>query len=215
MACNASEPWRIVILPPSGEWSPMPSDEERLVALRVVPNYEPPFAPLVFQVGSQVMEVSFTAVNRTLAQTAALQGAAHETTAIDIGSTADEADYPVTCRLVLVLRHILSRLQAPTCFRELVHHAQALVGVPQRLDSLAQLNAARNQVLDMAWIHAIKWARLRFSDRDQKQQLASARELHGKVREAHERDHDATERTLRNMTLDYAECMNLKDMKPV
>jgi hypothetical protein len=216
VARNAREPRRIYIAPPPLHDEAMRSpDLESLVALRIVPNYSEPFTPVLFCDGSgdQVVVCSFNGAGSPLsaAQMDVLERY-NLTKAALIPLQLDGS--PSACRTLLLIKHVLERLSAPTSQRELMH---LLKQQTQSMDAsqLRSLCQTRYDVLDQAWLWAIKWARLS-SSTPQRNQLKLARELHQRVKRRYDEKQEgrteekvqtATETTLRNILHDYRYCL--------
>lgn len=216
VACNVREPRRVQIVSPDFDTTqrPVGTPEERLVALRIIPNYQAPYTPVLFCVGDVLIEAAFSQAERSPRQNEAVSLFVNhpgDTTVVALGTSQAAERFPMTSRVILLMCQVLVQLSAPTCARELLSILQERVGEPVRVDTLAQIGVRRYDVLDRGWLLAIKWARRRHQD--QQQQLHAARTLYYRVRSAYadakSPDIDgATERTLRNVLEDYYLCLS-------
>ena len=216
VACNTREPWRVHIVSPDIDTTqrPVGTPEEKLIALRIIPNYRAPFTPTLFCVDTGVAVVAFSQDVPSERQTKIVElfvpQPRHETM-VDMGKSQAAERFPMTSRVILLVRQVLAQLSALTCEGELLFILMKMVGEPVRVDTLTQIGARRYDVLDRGWLLAIKWARARKLNQDQQQQLHAARTLYYRVRSAYNDAKSpnvdgATERTLRNIMEDYYEC---------
>jgi len=205
-ALNTREPRRIHIAPPDGNPETDPA-LTTLVALRIIPSYDAPrYSPILFCVGDErVFQVSFSGE-------APLTHRQSETLGVYdlVKAPLEPVQLPGrggACRAFLLVKQVLSELQAPTCAREL----RQLLLQPVQAPCIARFDA-----LDQAWIWAIKWARAnRRLDDGQQTQLAVVRKLYHHVRQRYEeRMGDVgsekiqiyVETTLKNILDDYRFC---------
>lgn len=226
VARNVRDPLRIAIEPPSPttlrgvQRIDVSSKLESLVALRIVPNYTQPFAPVLFfgVADAQIIVCSFGdgATPLTAEQASALE----QYDAVKASLVPLQLEgLPSACRSLLLVKHVLERLQSPTSQRELMfllQQAAAPYGEQLRLQC-----QTRFDVLDQAWLWAIKWSRLAHPRADMKQpenrrraQVRAARDLYMHVKTTYQQRLTAeqnneknvqafTERTLYNMMRDY------------
>jgi hypothetical protein len=214
VACNTTrDQWRISIVPPQGVPSSSQQGEVGEVALRLVPNYEPPYSPLlVCGTATAVLSISLGLWESELTrqQTDALTiyelGDLPLSTAFFTG-VEGKVVYPPSYWILWLVKNFLPLLAAlpgsPSDWEQILNTLHQR-GAQEELVLLYQ---RRYRVVDMGRIYAIKWARLHHSHSDAGVQLNGARELHTMVLQGHAADEvdpaGATERTLRNILSDY------------
>ena len=158
VARNTREPRRIAIAPPPDDVDILlkrSSELESLVALRIVPNYAAPFAPVLFCQDGQIVTCSFGGSSSPITpdQTNILDYYALTRNAVVVPLQLDGE--PSACRALLLVKHVLESLSAPTSRRELTQLLQS-ARAPSSLSLECQ---TRFDVLDQAWLWANKWAR--------------------------------------------------------
>ncbi len=222
VARNTREPRRIWLEPPDAS-TPTPTTERPVASLYIVPCYEAPCSPLVcWQPGARHLAVvalgptgSATPTERQL-QALGLQQQP-EGMVLHLSQYVAQGEASA-CRALLLVAQLLQAVQAPTSVSQLqaiLQQLSAATGESNR-ERQARLCRARFDVLDSAWLAAIKWVRLRRPREPHEAQLTEARTLYHRVREAysqadtHEHQLLLTERTLRNVLDDLRACLLLQ-----
>lgn len=197
VAQAAREPRRVSVVAPVEEPT-RATDAARLVVLRLVPNYEAPYWPLLFHnvEARHAAVVGFEDGAPTARQMAAL-GAGVALQSVAVEEAPGEQAYAMTVRLLALARNTLGRLRAPTSWPQLLQVLKGLGRANARLDTLTRLSVERTGVLDQGRLCAVKWARATGANLDE------ARALYERVLRAYGGRRAPGDRTLRHVLEDY------------
>jgi len=205
VAYNTKESWRISVIPPFPQPSLANEDE---VILRLLPNYAPPYSPMLFLSGKVALSVSFedSVTDPTSEQLATLRDYGveegdHPTRVMRL--VEGEEVFPTTFRMLWLVKGFLRELVTPSAPREWESILDAIQKDEPTLVALTQIYNRRLTVLEMGRIYTIKWARLRIKGGEE-EKLKNAMALYHRVHRAYaEKGLNGAENTLKNILSDY------------